>query len=201
MPVQRLNHIVLYVSDARRTAKFYTDVLDFETLTEIANGKAIFMRAPGSTNDHDLGLFELGPDARPSRLGGRPSACTTWPGRSTPLPSWSGSPLCCPTGAPSSALRTTAPRRPSTQSIRTASSSRSLGCSRPIPSPIPIVRCRIRCRSTSGKKRRASAPTPPAASGCRHQRESTVARRRLAGQAVGAWCVSIRGTVKQSGKQ
>ncbi len=69
MPVQRLNHIVLYVSDARRTAKFYTDVLDFKTLTEVANGKAIFMRAPGSTNDHDLGLFELGPHARPSEAG------------------------------------------------------------------------------------------------------------------------------------
>lgn len=69
MPVQRLNHIVLYVSDARRTAKFYTDVLDFKTLSEVANGKAIFMRAPGSTNDHDLGLFQLGPNARPSEAG------------------------------------------------------------------------------------------------------------------------------------
>lgn len=69
MPVQRLNHIVLYVSDAKRTAEFYRDVLDFKTLTEAAGGKAIFMRAPGSTNDHDLGLFELGRDALPSEAG------------------------------------------------------------------------------------------------------------------------------------
>jgi catechol-2,3-dioxygenase len=69
VPVQRLNHIVLYVSDARRTAAFYGDVLDFKTLTELGGGKAIFMRAPGSTNDHDLGLFEIGRDARPSEAG------------------------------------------------------------------------------------------------------------------------------------
>jgi catechol-2,3-dioxygenase len=69
VPVQRLNHIVLYVSDARRTAQFYVDVLDFKILSEIAGGKAIFMRAPGSMNDHDLGLFELGPSARASEAG------------------------------------------------------------------------------------------------------------------------------------
>ncbi len=69
MPVMRLNHIVLYVSDARRTAAFYRDVLDFRTLTEAAGGKAIFMRAPGSTNDHDLGLFEVGAGAGPSAAG------------------------------------------------------------------------------------------------------------------------------------
>ena len=30
---------------------------------------AAFLRAPGSTNDHDLGLFELGPNAGPSGAG------------------------------------------------------------------------------------------------------------------------------------
>jgi catechol 2,3-dioxygenase-like lactoylglutathione lyase family enzyme len=30
---------------------------------------AAFMQAPGSTNDHDLGLFAMGPDAAPSPAG------------------------------------------------------------------------------------------------------------------------------------
>jgi catechol-2,3-dioxygenase len=69
MPVQRLNHIVLYVSDASRTAAFYGEVLGFRTLNEVAGGKAIFMQAPGSTNDHDIGLFEIGAGAGESTAG------------------------------------------------------------------------------------------------------------------------------------
>ena len=69
MPVQRLNHIVLYVTDASRTAAFYRDVLDFRVVSQAADGQAIFMQAPGSTNDHDLGLFGIGAGARPSTAG------------------------------------------------------------------------------------------------------------------------------------
>ena len=50
---------------------------------------AAFLQAPGSTNDHDLGLFEIGPGPGPARPAGAPSACTTWPGRSTPSTPWS----------------------------------------------------------------------------------------------------------------
>jgi len=139
-PVQRLNHIVLYVSDARRTAKFYTDVLDFKTLSEVANGKAIFMRAPGSTNDHDLGLFQLGPNARPSEAGRSTVGLYHMAWEVDTLAELERIARCSPTGAPSSERRTTAPRRPSTQRILTASSSRSLGSSRPTPSSNPIVR-------------------------------------------------------------
>lgn len=59
MPVQRLNHAVLYVNGLRREVDFYRDVLGFEIRTEIP-GRAAFLRAPGSVNDHDLGLFEVG---------------------------------------------------------------------------------------------------------------------------------------------
>lgn len=69
MPIHRLNHIVLYVSDARRTADFYREILGFRTVHEAAGGKAYFMQAPGSTNDHDLGLFEIGAQAGPSTAG------------------------------------------------------------------------------------------------------------------------------------
>jgi catechol-2,3-dioxygenase len=70
LPVTRLNHAVLYVRDVARTAAFYTDVLGFEPLSEGAALKgAAFLRAPGSTNDHDIGLFEVGPDAAASPAG------------------------------------------------------------------------------------------------------------------------------------
>lgn len=68
MPVLGLNHAVLYVRDAEATATFYETVLGFERLPLGFPG-AIFMRAPGSTNDHDLGLFSIGPGAAASTAG------------------------------------------------------------------------------------------------------------------------------------
>jgi catechol-2,3-dioxygenase len=68
MPVTRLNHAVLYVADLERSVGFYTGALRFERLAMGFPGAA-FLRAPGSTNDHDLGLFER-PGAGPSAAGG-----------------------------------------------------------------------------------------------------------------------------------
>jgi catechol-2,3-dioxygenase len=68
MPIHRLNHAVLYVRDVARSVAFYTDVLDFEIVMEMS-GKAAFLRAPQSSNDHDLGLFEIGAQAGPSMAG------------------------------------------------------------------------------------------------------------------------------------
>jgi catechol-2,3-dioxygenase len=68
MPIHRLNHAVLYVRDAARSVAFYTDVLGFEVVMEMS-GKAAFLRAPQSSNDHDLGLFEIGAQAGPSMAG------------------------------------------------------------------------------------------------------------------------------------
>ncbi len=59
MPVRRLNHAVLYVSDLARAVDFYRHTLGFEVRTEIP-GRAAFLRSPESANDHDLGLFEVG---------------------------------------------------------------------------------------------------------------------------------------------
>jgi catechol-2,3-dioxygenase len=58
MTVRRLNHAVLYVADLAVTVDFYRATLGFEVRTEIP-GRAAFLRAPGSANDHDLGLFEV----------------------------------------------------------------------------------------------------------------------------------------------
>ena len=68
MPVQRLNHAVLYVRDVTRSAAFYSDVLGFRTTAEIP-GRAVFLQAEGSSNDHDLGLFAIGDRAGESTAG------------------------------------------------------------------------------------------------------------------------------------
>ncbi|WP_042408748.1 VOC family protein [Streptacidiphilus carbonis] len=62
MPVRRLNHAVLYIRDVRRSVDFYTEVFGFEVAVEIPE-RAAFLRAPGTLNDHDLGLFALGDHA------------------------------------------------------------------------------------------------------------------------------------------
>jgi catechol-2,3-dioxygenase len=68
MPVQRLNHAVLYVRDVDRSVAFYTAALDFRIVHAVP-GQAAFLQAAGSTNDHDLGLFAIGADAAASRAG------------------------------------------------------------------------------------------------------------------------------------
>jgi len=70
MSIYRLNHAVLYVRDVATSVAFYRDVLGFEyTPRGDAIPGAAFLRAPGSTNDHDLGLFQLGSQAGPSGAG------------------------------------------------------------------------------------------------------------------------------------
>lgn len=71
MPITRLNHAVLYVRDVTRSVAFYADVLGFTLVPMTPNGftGAAFMQAPGSTNDHDLGLFEIGSGAGASTAG------------------------------------------------------------------------------------------------------------------------------------
>jgi len=66
MAVRRLNHAVLYVHGLQQTVDFYRATLGFEVRLEIP-GRAAFLRAPGSANDHDLGLFEIGTGRAPDR--------------------------------------------------------------------------------------------------------------------------------------
>jgi catechol-2,3-dioxygenase len=70
MPIHRLNHAVLFVRDVERSVAFYRDVLGFEPVAEMTGiPGAAFLRAPGSTNDHDLGLFAIGAQAGGSQAG------------------------------------------------------------------------------------------------------------------------------------
>jgi catechol-2,3-dioxygenase len=71
MPVARLNHAVLYVRDARRTVRFYEDVLGFQRVIEDEQNRFAFIRAPGSTNHHDIAFFSIGDGASPSDAGQR----------------------------------------------------------------------------------------------------------------------------------
>jgi catechol-2,3-dioxygenase len=70
MAIHRLNHAVLYVRNVERSVAFYRDVLGFAPIEGMAALRgAAFMRAPDSTNDHDLGLFEIGESAAASDAG------------------------------------------------------------------------------------------------------------------------------------
>ena len=67
IPVRRLNHAVLYVRDLDGSVDFYKRVFGFEEISRIRNFAA-FMRAAGTDNHHDLGLFSVGAQApRPPR--------------------------------------------------------------------------------------------------------------------------------------
>ena len=67
MAITRLNHAVLYVRDVARSVSFYRDVLGFRVVNEMRG--AAFVQAPDSTNDHDLGLFQIGAEAGDSQAG------------------------------------------------------------------------------------------------------------------------------------
>jgi len=72
VPITGLNHAVLYVSDLGRSLEFYERVLGFTVIPGTPRAlreAAAFLQAAGSTNDHDLGLFEVGDDAAPSTAG------------------------------------------------------------------------------------------------------------------------------------
>ena len=65
MAVRRVNHAVLYVRDLAASVDFYTYALGLEVRMHVP-GRAAFLRAPGSANDHDLGLFEVAHGQIPS---------------------------------------------------------------------------------------------------------------------------------------
>jgi len=70
MSIHRLNHAVLYVRNVERSVAFYRDVLGFAPIAGMDGLRgAAFLRAAGSTNDHDLGLFEIGDGAADSGAG------------------------------------------------------------------------------------------------------------------------------------
>ena len=61
MAITRLNHAVLYVRNVATSVDFYGRMLGFKPVGQMTG--AAFLQASGSTNDHDLGLFEVGQGA------------------------------------------------------------------------------------------------------------------------------------------
>ena len=65
MSVARLNHAVLWVRNAERTATFFEDNLSFARANSFPG--AVFLKSSAdSPNDHDLGVFEVGAEAADS---------------------------------------------------------------------------------------------------------------------------------------
>ena len=75
MTVRELGHLVLYVRDVERSVAFYREMLGFRPVLALPG--AAFLQAAGSSNDHDLGLFQLGPDAADSPSSSAPCAAGT----------------------------------------------------------------------------------------------------------------------------
>lgn len=69
MGINGMNHAVLYVRDARRTAQFYADVLGFRPVIDDDENRFAFMRAPDSPNHHDIAFFTIGAGAQASAAG------------------------------------------------------------------------------------------------------------------------------------
>jgi len=66
--VRRLNHAVLFVTELDRAVEFYQRVFGMTVIAREPRANAAFLRAGGSDNHHDLGLFGLGSAAsRPPR--------------------------------------------------------------------------------------------------------------------------------------
>jgi catechol-2,3-dioxygenase len=71
MAITGMNHAVLYVRDARRSAAFYREVLGFSLIIDDDQGRYQFLRAPESRNHHDIAFFTIGSGAEPSDAGRR----------------------------------------------------------------------------------------------------------------------------------
>jgi catechol-2,3-dioxygenase len=61
--LKRLQHLVLWVSNVERSVRFYCDVVGLEVQRRYPN--AAFLKVPGTSDDHNLGLFEQPGVARP----------------------------------------------------------------------------------------------------------------------------------------
>ena len=68
--LKRLQHLVLWVSNVERSVRFYCDVVGFDAQRRSPN--AAFLKIPGPSDDHNLGLFEQPgvprPDERVARM-------------------------------------------------------------------------------------------------------------------------------------
>lgn len=67
--VKRLDHAVLFVADLVVAVDLNEQVLGFAVMATEPRANAALLRAGGSDDHHDLGLFGLGPNATPKQRG------------------------------------------------------------------------------------------------------------------------------------
>jgi catechol-2,3-dioxygenase len=63
MKIRGVNHVALRVRDVEVSAAFYKGVLGFTEDVDRPMGIMALLRAPLSTNHHDLALLQIGPEA------------------------------------------------------------------------------------------------------------------------------------------
>jgi catechol-2,3-dioxygenase len=64
MPLKKLGHVVLKVRDLARAEAFYTSVVGLRVTGRLP-GRMVFFGVPGNEASHDLGVWQVGPDALP----------------------------------------------------------------------------------------------------------------------------------------
>ena len=171
MPVTRLNHAVLYVRDVERSVAFYRDILGFSQVMGFPG--AAFLQAPGSTNDHDLGLFEIGAGAGPSPAGRATVGLYHLAWEVDTLAALRDLAAKLSTPVPWPVRRTTPPPRASTPRTPTGSSSRWPESSRPTASTTTSWPAGpASSRSTWTARSSATAPGCAAASASRSRSET-----------------------------
>ena len=62
--LHQLAHVIYYVSSLGPSLHYYCQILGFDQVDSLG-ASALFLRLPGSTNYFDLGLIEVGDEARP----------------------------------------------------------------------------------------------------------------------------------------
>src|ERR1035437_396208 len=58
-----ISHVIYYVTSMRESVQFYTDVLGLKVVDSLGDGGR-FLRTTGSPRHFDLGLVEVGDEAR-----------------------------------------------------------------------------------------------------------------------------------------
>ena len=63
--VTNVGHVVLKVRELERSVRFYRDVLGLKEVARATFGRPMAFFSATGENHHDIGLFEVGPDAAP----------------------------------------------------------------------------------------------------------------------------------------
>ena len=61
--VTNVGHVVLKVRDLERSVRFYRDVLGLKDVARATFDRPMAFFSATGENHHDIGLFEIGPDA------------------------------------------------------------------------------------------------------------------------------------------